>query len=104
LEFLADYGLFFAKTLTIVVALAVIITLIAASSLKGHGQSKGHIEVTKLNEKLDDIVEGIKSVVLPADELKLAEKARKKEEKEEKKKDEGQIKGRKKTIGIKHRK
>ena len=98
MEFLADYGLFFAKTLTIVVALAVIITLIAASSLKGHGQSKGHIEVTKLNEKLDDIVEGIKSVVLPADELKLAEKARKKEEKEEKKRSKAKLKAAKKQL------
>jgi len=85
LEFLYEYGLFFAKSVTIVIAIGAVVAVIAATSLKSHGHSKGHIEVSKLNEKYEDIVEGIKSVVIDEETLKLEEKERKKQAKIDKK-------------------
>lgn len=81
MEFLADYGLFLAKTVTLVAALAAVIVIIAANSMKHQHGEKGHLEVTKLNEKFEDIVEGIKSVVVDETLLKAEEKTRKKQEK-----------------------
>jgi serine protease SohB len=84
LEFLYEYGLFLAKTTTIVVAIGVIIGLIASAASRGrHEERKGHIEVTKLNHKFEDMADSIRHAILDHKELKREQKARKKKEKEE---------------------
>ncbi|SMF38867.1 inner membrane peptidase. Serine peptidase. MEROPS family S49 [Alteromonadaceae bacterium Bs31] len=85
MEFLFDYGLFLAKAVTLVIAIIAVIAVIAASSMRAQGQEKGHIEVCKLNDKYEDVVESIKSVVLDQELLKLEHKDHKKKEKENKK-------------------
>jgi len=87
LEFLTDYGLFLAKTLTLVLAiLFVFIVLIAnASRHKSEGKHKGHITVTKLNDEFDDLRDDIRHEVLDDDVLKAEAKAEKKKDKEEQK-------------------
>ncbi|WP_018416460.1 protease SohB [Teredinibacter turnerae] len=87
MEFLYEYGLFFAKALTVVVAFGAVIAIVAAAGMRQqHDSSKGHIEVKKLNEKYEDILEGIKSVVVDENVLKQEQKAAKKAEKAERKK------------------
>lgn len=83
MEFLADYGLFFAKTLTIVVAVAAIIVLIVSAGGRGKRADKGHIEVTHLNEKFEDMRETLREAVLDPEALKQHEKAEKKRLKDE---------------------
>ncbi len=87
MEFLTDYGLFLAKTLTLVLAiLFVFIVLIAnASRHKSEGKHKGHITVTKLNDEFDDLRDDIRHEVLDDDVLKAEAKAEKKKDKEEQK-------------------
>ncbi|WP_045859677.1 protease SohB [Teredinibacter purpureus] len=97
MEFLFEYGMFLAKSITLVVAIVAIVVVVAASSMKSQGQGKGHIEVTMLNEKFDDIVEGIKSVVLDESDLKLEEKKRKADAKLEKKVAKEKLKAAKKS-------
>lgn len=53
IEWLADYGLFLAKTATIVVALIVILTLIAHGRRKGRGESEATLKVTELGGRFD---------------------------------------------------
>lgn len=96
MEFLYEYGLFFAKTLTFVVAIAVLVGIIASASLRGRSSSTGHIEVTKLNEKYDEIVDGIKNVVLDEAQLKSFHQDQKKKDKEEKKRIKASLKQNKK--------
>ena len=56
LSFLSDYGLFLAKTLTIVLALLLLVGGIAfIASRNRHGGASGEISVTSLNERLEDI-------------------------------------------------
>ncbi len=86
MEFLFDYGLFLAKTVTLVIAIVAVVAVVAASSMKLQGQEKGHIEVSKLNDKFEDVVSSIKSVVLDNELLKVEQKEHKKQEKEQKKK------------------
>ena len=54
MEFLYEYGLFFAKTVTFVIAIAIILTLIVGSAVKPKAK-KGAIEIDDLSEQLDDL-------------------------------------------------
>ena len=85
MEFLFEYGLFLAKTITLVAAIAVVIILIVSASMRGQPQEKGHISIKKLNDRYDDLLDTVKHVVLDSETLKQQEKDRKKEEKQRKK-------------------
>jgi len=91
LEFLAEYGLFLAKAITVVLSVAVIIGLAVSSGHKGK-QEKGHIEVTKLNDKLDMVKEALEEAVLTPDALKALHKAKKKQDKAQQKADKQTLK------------
>ena len=85
-EFLSQYGLFLAKAITIVVAILIIISAIAATaqSRTQHGH-KGEVRVTPLNDFFDDLKQALQHSILTKDEIKAEEKRRKKEEKEKEK-------------------
>lgn len=85
MEFLSEYGLFLAKTVTFVIAFAAIVVVIVSAGSKGQGAGKGLIEITKLNEKYDDILHLVKSAVIDEESLKVERKQEKKAEKEKKK-------------------
>ena len=88
MEFLIDYGSFLAKGITLVVLLMIALGVI--SSLKrGEGQDRGKLEVTKLNEKYDNMRQQMSLLLDGKKSVKQAEKDKKKvlqkEEKERKK-------------------
>lgn len=96
MEFLYEYGLFLAKSITIVVAIGVVIGFIAAAGSRAQQhERRGHIEVTKLNDKFDDMSDSLRSAVLDHKALKEEHKARKKKAKEEAKLAKKQGKARK---------
>jgi serine protease SohB len=84
LEFLTEYGLFLAKTITFVAAIVVIITVAVSMGGRNKKSDKGHIEVTKLNEKFDHLRDSLRDAMLDDEEYKEFEKAEKKRLKEEK--------------------
>lgn len=84
MEFLTEYGLFLAKTITFVVAIVVIITVAVSVGGRNKKSDKGHIEVTKLNEKFDHLRDSLRDAMLDDEEYKEFEKAEKKRLKEEK--------------------
>lgn len=84
MEFLIEYGLFLAKTLTFVVAVFVIVSLIVSVGGRNKKSDKGHVEVTKLNEKFDHLRDSLRDAMLNDEEYKEFEKAEKKRLKEEK--------------------
>lgn len=53
IEWLADYGLFLAKAITIVVAIAIVLTLIAHGRRKGQTGSDATLKVVELDERFD---------------------------------------------------
>lgn len=53
MQFLYEYGLFLAKVTTLVIAIVVIITFIAASAMRGR-QPKGQLTITDLTEHYQD--------------------------------------------------
>lgn len=84
MEFLTEYGLFLAKTLTFVVAIVVIVSLIVSANSRGKKSEKGHIQVSKLNEKFKSMREILEHAVLDEEQFKQLEKNEKKRLKLEK--------------------
>ncbi len=85
MEFLAEYGLFLAKTLTFVAAIVFIIVVGVASAAKSKKEAKGTVIVTHLNDEIEDLGKEIKHVVEKEEHLKKAHKEEKKAEKQKKK-------------------
>ncbi|MFT7409646.1 MAG: serine protease SohB [Oleispira sp.] len=81
MEFLAEYGIFLLKALTIVVSIILVVAGVAAVSGKQKSNHEGHISINKVNDDLDDYKEILEESLYDKDELKELEKARAKEEK-----------------------
>ena len=81
-EFLADYGLFLLKTLTLVAAAIVVIAVAAAASRKASGRQE-HLEVESLNRKYRSLASHLKKVILNKPEWKAVARANKLRDKSE---------------------
>ena len=84
MEFLAEYIGFLAKTVTVVVAILVVLVTIAALRSKGR-QGVGQLQVSKLNDFFKQLQERVEHAVLDKAQLKAAAKAEAKAAKLEKK-------------------
>jgi serine protease SohB len=81
LEFLYDYGLFLAKTVTFVLAVIAIIIAIAGAAIKQQ-HKKGELEITDLSEQFEETEEDVIQALLSKEEFKEKEKKDKKLAKE----------------------
>jgi serine protease SohB len=78
MDFLASYGLFLLKTITVVVGMVVVIVFAAASSRKGGDEG---LEVENLNKMHESLADSLRSVVLSKDQRKKDAKSKKKKDK-----------------------
>lgn len=85
LEYLADFILFFAKAVVLIGGIAILISMAIGASSKGKSGSKGHLEVTPLNEHYDELKEGLQCALLDDQQLKQLEKEKKQQAKLDKK-------------------
>lgn len=106
MEFINDYGLFLAKTVTILIALATVAGLVAGLGQRGRRDSRGHLEIRKLNDDVDDMTDALRASVYPTPAYKALAKARQKADKKfqkqtlrEQKKETGDV-GRKRVYVI----
>ena len=86
-EFLSTYGLFLAKAITIAIAILIVFGGIIAIATKGKLKAKEKIEVTKLNQKYQDMKELLNETTLGKNDIKKIKK-KEKEMKKIKKKQE----------------
>jgi serine protease SohB len=84
-EFLAEYGLFLAKTLTLIIGILLLFAGIGGLLARRRDQREGHVEVKNLNDHLDEMREEIESEVLDPQLLKRRLKEQKKQEKRDEK-------------------
>jgi serine protease SohB len=89
LELLSEYGLFLAESVTIVIAILLVVGFVLAMGQRHRGPEEGHIEIRKLNDRYEGFHEAMHHAVLSADDFK-------KEQKEEKKRHKQEAKQRKK--------
>ncbi len=78
-EFFLDYGLFLAKTVTLVAAVLFVIGFAVATSRRG--KDEGGLTVKSLNARYRDLTDTVRREVLPKKAFKAALKARKAEDK-----------------------
>ncbi len=83
IELLAEYGLFLAKAITMLVFIWILMILIFSYSKKS--QKDDHFEIINLNKKYKDMADSLRFSLLPKNDFKKAKKERKKEIKQEKK-------------------
>jgi len=99
-EFFASYGLFLLKVITFVVAILIVVFAVAMLGSRGRKPgSEGRIEITKLNEQLDDMKESLSLSLLDDEAQKAAAKEKKAEEKAERKANKAAAKKAKKQRG-----
>jgi serine protease SohB len=91
-EFLSDYGLFLAKTVTLLIALGIAIAMIAGASRRGSGPPG--IKVDKLNDRFRELGQAVRRAAMNKAAFKKHEKAEKAAEKKASKaaKDQGRRK------------
>jgi serine protease SohB len=80
-----------AQAITIVVALLVILSALTALGARRHHVGTGHLEISKLNDRLDGLKERIDEVVLPPQAFKKARKQAAKTAKKEAKQASKQV-------------
>ncbi len=85
MEFLFEYGLFLAKSVTVLAVILVIVIAVFSASQRQRDPEAGHIEVKNLNDSLAQITHSLKSVVLNPEARKQDIKAEKKKSKEKQK-------------------
>ncbi|MGF6094590.1 protease SohB [Pseudomonas sp. 18175] len=81
MDFLAEYASFLAKTVTLVVAIVVVLISFAALRSKGRRKSAGQLQVSKLNDFYKGLRERLESTLLDKDQLKALRKSEGKAEK-----------------------
>lgn len=85
MEFLTEYGVFLAKVITVVVAILIIIGSIVSAGMRTRKGPAGHIEVTHLNQEIEEMTGAIRNIALDKDVLKQEVKNEKKQAKHDKK-------------------
>ena len=85
MEFFTEYASFLAKTVTLVVAILVVLASFAALRSKGRRKSAGQLQVSKLNDFYKGLRERLEQTLLDKDQLKALRKGQAKSEKSEKK-------------------
>jgi serine protease SohB len=106
MEFIHEYGLFLAKSVTVVLAIIVVLMAIAGMMMRGKQRTaEGHIELKHLNERLREMRESLQQVLLDKDGLKQLAKAEKAQAKaaakaDKKSRREGSESARKPTIFV----
>ena len=88
MEFLSEYAIFLAKTVTLVIAILVVLASFAALRSKGRRKSPGQLQVSKLNDFYKGLRERLEQTLLDKDQLKALRKSQAKTEKKQKKKPE----------------
>ncbi|USE39478.1 protease SohB [Endozoicomonas sp. SCSIO W0465] len=85
MDYLADFFLFLAKTVTLIGGVAILVALVTAIGQKAKKMHKGHLEITCLNEHYEHLQTELKHALLDKAELKKTVKEEKEKAKLEKK-------------------
>ena len=85
MSFLTEYGLFLAKTLTLLVSVSIVIVSIISLSLRRRSSSSGHVEVKRINDRYQEMADTLETAMLNKNERKHRKRFKRKAKKIEKK-------------------
>ncbi|BDH45668.1 protease SohB [Salmonella enterica subsp. enterica serovar Choleraesuis] len=92
MDLIANYGLFLAKVVTLVAALAAVVIIVVGAASRNKKQ-RGELQVTRLGDNYQEMQEHIEGALLENHQQKLWQKARKKRHKLEEKAAKARAKG-----------
>lgn len=92
MEFLSEYGLFLAKTVTVVVGLLVIVGALVSARHRRQAPGKGEIQVTNIGDDIKSLANAIHHEVMTKAEYKHFHKQEKQQEKAEEKRRKAALK------------
>ena len=102
-DFLTEYGLFLAKSVTVLVVVVLIVGALAGAAQRQRRPDGGRIETRRLNLVFDDLRDALRQEVLTDKELKKLHKSQDKERKqEEKDRDQGKQGAHKRRVWVLH--
>ena len=81
MEFLSEYGLFLAKAVTFVIAVVIVVGVIAGLGSKSRRPARGELEISHLNEVMEEMGDAVHAAILNPAEQKQLKKEKKKEHK-----------------------
>jgi serine protease SohB len=84
-DFLTEYGVFLAQTVTIVLAILIIIAAAGSAAIKNKKPDQKEMHIDKLNDRLKDIQDTLESTLFDKEQLKAQKKAQKQADKANKK-------------------
>jgi len=85
MEFLEQFGIFFAEAVTVVVAILVIVAGVLTLASKGKAKAKGKITIKPLNKHFDDMANLVNETALDKGDYKKWQKQQKQHKKAESK-------------------
>lgn len=85
MEFLYEYGLFFAKAATVVVAVGLVVGLLAGAASKNRSSKRGELSIDDISKQKAHELEDIQHLMMSKEEAKEAKKLKKAEQKQAKK-------------------
>ncbi|MYM62341.1 protease SohB [Pseudomaricurvus sp. HS19] len=85
MEFIAEYGLFLAKSVTVLLVIVFIVGFAVSAGHRQKGGDRGHLEVTKLNDEYEDSQDILRDAITEPHQRKADLKAQHKKEKQEEK-------------------
>ncbi len=88
-DFLMEYGVFLAETITIVLAILIVIAAAGSAAMKNKKPEHKEMHVEKVNDRLKDIHDTLESSLLTKEQLKAIKKQQKDAEKAAKKSKDG---------------
>lgn len=77
MQWIETYGLFLAETLTVVVAIGLVLIMISAIKMKNKLRASGELVVTEMNEEFDGVQQECEALVLDKKERKARKKSHK---------------------------
>ena len=83
MQFLAEYGLFLAKAITIVIAILLAVGGVISLAMRQKKPASGELEITHLNKQYEEMENALGSALLTESGLKLKAKAERKKAKQE---------------------
>lgn len=84
-EFFFEYGLFLAKSVTVVAAIVTVLIVVAVIASRKRFDKKDTLKIKKLNKKYDDMAMAMNASMLPKNQFKKFLKSTQKKEKDENK-------------------
>ena len=74
MDYLYEYLIFLAEAVTVVVAILLILSAVTSLNMKRQHGERGHLEVHKLNDRLDQLKDGLRYALLDSASFKKQHK------------------------------